>query len=162
MNIRTAQITDTEQLTYLGKQLLDIHYDFDPDYYAMENNFREQFTLWIREQIGNAYTFLLVAENEKSDTDGLPKIAGFISGFIKPLYHWFKIKSVGHISYLIVHPKYRRSGIAKKLEEAAVDWFHDKQVRYIELYVEEKNFTGLTVWNNLGYKPFKKFLRKKI
>lgn len=167
MIIRPAEYKDVPQIVDLGRQLLDLHVSYDPDYYALENNFEELFTSWVKEQIGMPSQFLLVA-TEKSPEDTSMQmspgehISGFISGFLKALFSWFKTKTVGHISYLIVEKSARQKGIGKQLEESAVLWFRSRKVSFIELYVEEKNDTGQKAWNEYGYLPFKKFLRKKI
>lgn len=157
MRIRPANLDDVTQLVKLGKDLLNLHTEFDINYYQLEENFDESFGAWVKNQINSNYQFLIVAQNE---TDG--QIAGFISGFIKSLFPWFKTKSVGHISYMIINPKFQRQGIGKLLENTAKEWFKSKNISYLELYVEEKNEIGKIAWNKYGFLPFKKFLQKKI
>lgn len=157
MHIRAAQIEDLPQIVLLGRSLLDMHKEYDYDYYQLEENFDELFGFWARDQLNNLLQFIIVAQNPDDN-----KIIGFISGFIKYLYPWFKTKSVGHISYMIVDDNFRKLGIGKLLENAAREWFKNKNISYMELYVEEKNPTGQTAWTSYGFLPFKKFLKKKI
>lgn len=157
MITRLARVDDVPQLIQLGKQLWDLHLEFDPEYYLLENTFTETFSSWVYEQLNSPYQFIIVAHDENN-----LEIIGFIAGFLKYLFPWFKTKTVGHISYLIIDPPYRNQSIGKQLEKAAQEWFRTKKVNYIELYVDEKNNIGQAVWSSYGYLPFKKFLRKTI
>lgn len=157
MHIRPAEPNDIPALVTLGKTLLSLHTVYDYQYYELADNFDELFGNWIKDQLSRPYQFIIVAQNP---ADG--KIIGFISGFVKYLYPWFKTKSVGHISYMIIDHKFRRRGVGKILENAAASWFKSKNITYLELYVEEPNTTGINAWSKYGFLPFKKFLRKKI
>ena len=157
MHIRLARIEDLPQIVLLGRSLLDMHKEYDNDYYQLEENFDELFGNWVRGQLNNLSQFIIVAQNP---TDN--KISGFISGFVKPLFPWFKIKSVGHISYLVIDESYQKQSIGKLLEDAARNWFMEKNIHFLELYVDEKNPIGQKAWSSYGFLPFKKFLRKKI
>lgn len=157
MHIRPAQIKDIPDIIRLGRLLLELHSQFDNSYYQLEQNFDGLFEKWVIGCLNNSSQFIFVAETTAPD-----KIAGFISGFIKPLYPWFRVKSVGHITYMIVDSIDRRKGAGKELETAAVNWFKSKNIPYLELYVDEKNNLGQNVWNACNYLPFKKFLRKKL
>ncbi|MCL4338757.1 GNAT family N-acetyltransferase [Patescibacteria group bacterium] len=159
MRIRPATAEDTPHIVKLGRQLLELHTVFDFDYYQLEPDFDVQFAQWVHQQLSTPYQFIFVSEEENG---GQPVISGFISGFMKALYPWFKTKNVGHISYLIINPAYRKKGVGKSLENMANAWFKEKNVRYVELYVEEKNPIGKRAWESYGYMPFKKFLRKMI
>lgn len=156
MHIRPGQLSDIPSIIRLGRQLFDVHAQFDRDYYQIENNFDELFRNWANQYLASSSQFILVSENDSRE------ITGFIAGFIKSLYPWFIVKSVGHIAYLVVDPIYRKNGVGKMLNDAAANWFKEKKVTYIELYVEEKNGIGQTAWSSYGFMPFKKFLRKKI
>lgn len=159
--IRKASSKDIPDLVKLGKQLLDLHTQFDRKYYELENNVEDLFRNWIISQIDQPNQFIFIAE-EQNPALASGKIVGFISGFLKSLYPWFKTKYVGHISYLIVDPTCRNNGIGRLLEEETDKWFVSKNVKYIEVYVEEKNYTGQNAWTAYKFLPFKQFLRKEI
>ncbi|OGG26621.1 hypothetical protein A2960_00420 [Candidatus Gottesmanbacteria bacterium RIFCSPLOWO2_01_FULL_39_12b] len=155
MHIRLAQHQDIPKIVSLGKNLFELHHGFDNDYYALEDNFEEFFSDWVRQQLSFSNNILLVAQENN-------EIVGFISGFIKSLYPWFRVKNVGHIAFLAVSQNYRRKGVGKKLEIELTNRFHAKNIRYIEVYVEEKNTIAQFAWNNYGFGSFKKFLRKTV
>lgn len=156
MHTRFALEQDIPKIVEIGKILMEEHYTRDPDYYQLESNFDSEFSYWVRNQLNSQFQFILLA------VDDTENISGFISGFIKSLFPWFKIKSVGHISYLMVLPQYQKQGIGKILEQEAVNWFKSKNMDFVELYVNEDNPVGCHAWEKFGFKPFKKFLRKRI
>lgn len=156
MHVRPAQIYDIPQLISLGRQLWELHISFDQEYYQLEENFDDLFGNWLKEQINSPNQFIFVAQ----DSTGV--VVGFIAGFIKALYPWFKTKSVGHVSYLVIDPAFRHIGVGRLLESYAIEWFKSKNISYIEVYVEEKNSVGQNAWSAYGFEQFKKFLRKRI
>lgn len=167
MHIRPGENRDIPQIIKLGRQLWELHTSFDPNYYALEESFDVLFEAWVKDQLSSAYQFLNVAENiiipqELNGQIQESRIIGFVAGFLKPLFPWFKTKMVGHVSYLIIDPVYRRQKVGKALIGSAEVWFNSKNITYVELYVEEKNTVGQSAWNNYGFGPFKRFLRKIV
>jgi ribosomal protein S18 acetylase RimI-like enzyme len=155
MTIRELKQQDFPEVAKLGKDLLLLHAGYDPSYYELEENFDELYTHWLNGNLNSLYQFILVAEENG-------KVVGFISGFIKSLYSWFKTKSVGHVGYLAVDINHRRQGIGKMLEKEATNWFKNKNVSYVEVYVDETNEIGKHAWEKYHFLPFKRFLRKRI
>ncbi len=155
MLIRKAESKDSEQIVFLGKHLLELHTEWEKDYYALEDNFNYSFASWVTEQTTNQSKFLYVAEDNG-------KIVGFVSGYLKSFYPWFKIKSVGHISFLYILPDYRRKKIGKLLTEKSADWFRSNNVKYIEVFADEKNTIAVNAWKSYGFGDFKRFLRKSL
>ncbi len=117
MHIRPAIEYDIPSLIKLGRNLLDLHATWDNEYYTLEEDFDISFGKWLKEQIIYPNQFIHVAIDEDK------VIMGFISGFIKALFPWFKTKNVGHISYLVVDPIHRQKGIGRQLEAEAMKWF---------------------------------------
>jgi ribosomal protein S18 acetylase RimI-like enzyme len=156
MHIRPATLSDAPSITALGKMLLSCHSEFDPAYYMLEDNFDELFTQWVYDQLKFPSQFILIAESDEK------KVIGFISGFIKSLYPWFKTKQVGHIAYLAVDIAHQKKGVGTALEKEAVIWFQTKGVGYIEVYTDTANEVGKKAWTKYRYSDFKKFLRKKL
>lgn len=155
MLIRMAKPEDLEQIVHLGKQLLELHAEWESDYYALEDNFNDSFASWITEQTTNLSKFLYLAEDNG-------KIVGFISGYLKTLYPWFKTKTVGHISFLYILPDYRRKKIGRLLTEKASDWFKSNNVKYVEVFADEKNTAAVNAWSSYGFGVFKRFLRRSL
>jgi ribosomal protein S18 acetylase RimI-like enzyme len=155
MLIREAQTKDIPQIIEMGKKIFEQHEMYDLSYYKTLDNFEDLYRQWVENQINTSTQFIFVAcDNEE--------ITGFVSGYSKSLFPWFHLKTVGHISFLFVKENFRNKKIGTMLENKAVQWFTDKGLRYIELFVDEKNETGKKVWEKYGFEPFKSFLRKTI
>ncbi len=56
---------------------------------------------------------------------------------------------------MAVEPKFRRSGIARKLVEEVEKRFHRLGINIIACLVENWNTEGMTVFEKLGYIEFK-------
>lgn len=155
--IRQGTINDLDNIVELSAQLFEKHYKIDPEYFEPESDYTAKMRIWAEQQTTSANLFLSVAFDDQNK-----KICGFISGFIKYLFPWYKIKSVGHISFLAVYPEFQNMGIGKQLESSARQWFIERNIKYIEVYTNEKNTEGVAAWMAYGYTPFNKFLQKKI
>lgn len=156
--IGPAEIFDIDEIVSLSCQLFEKHRDLDPEYYQSEADYSAKIRNWAGQQLNSPSQFLLVAKEDGKNK----KVRGFISGYIKNLFPWFKIKSVGHISFLAVYPEFQKKGVGGMLNEAAEKWFSDKKQKYIEVYTNEDNSAGIAAWKTYGYLPFNKFLKKKI
>ncbi|OGF98897.1 hypothetical protein A2153_00735 [Candidatus Gottesmanbacteria bacterium RBG_16_38_7b] len=159
MIIRQAVYSDLEQIINLSTQLLELHSQIDPEYYQYTEDYTVKIRSWAERHLTSPSQFILVAEEEQLNDK---KIIGFISGYIKFLFPWYKINSVGHISFLVIDTKFQKKGVGRQLEEAAKRWFRTRNLKYIEVYTSEKNSAGLSAWKAYSYQPFNKFLRKKI
>lgn len=156
MQITKATIEDIPLITTFGQSLIKMHYDFDPEYYMFdEDGFSPAFTDWLKGQITIPSSIIWVAKENDS-------VIGFISGFVKYLFPWFRIKKVGHISFMFIDEGSRRKGVGKQLLSYANQWFKDQGLSYVELYVNERNSNGLSFWKSMGFSDFQKFLRMRI
>ena len=160
MNIRPATTDDLEGIVALTEDLLENHLEYDLEYFELAESHRLYLEDWVKYHLGSISQFILVSEITASGKK--PVLTGYISGYIKPLFPWFKIKQVGHLSFLAVDKRWRRKGVGNLLEEKASLWFKEKDIKYIEVYTNEKNFPGLSAWTSYGYKPFNRFLRKSL
>ena len=158
--VREASEKDLPVLVKLGKQLLDLHFEFDPEYYDLEENAGLLFRDWLVSQLAQPNQFIFVAEVQNTGPRN-GEIVGFISGFIKSLYPWFKTRRVGHVSYLVIDSACRNQGIGKLLSDESDRWFRSRKIKYVEVYVEGKNYPGQKAWFSYHFMPFKKFLRKR-
>lgn len=155
MEYRQARIEDLNEISRLGSQLLNSHQEIDANYYQLEADYRDKFRHYISSFMNSQSQIIMVALDKE-------KIVGFIAGYIKPLFPWFQIKNVGHISFLVVQKNYQKRGIGRNLTNKLEKWFKEQNLQYIEVYTNEKNQSGVAAWTDYGFAPFNKFLRKKI
>ncbi|OGG02495.1 hypothetical protein A2W14_01705 [Candidatus Gottesmanbacteria bacterium RBG_16_37_8] len=159
MIIRSVEINDLSDIVNLLSLLMTMHQEIDEEYFKTEEDVQAYLKQWAERHLNSSSQFLLVAEETQEKKK---KIVGFIAGYIKFLFPWYKTKSVGHISFLAIDPEFQKSGYGRKLNEAAEKWFKERNLKYIELYSNERNSSGQKAWNSYGYKPFNIFFRKKI
>jgi ribosomal protein S18 acetylase RimI-like enzyme len=63
---------------------------------------------------------------------------------------------VGYISTVMVHPNYRRKGIARKLMTNALEYIRKKRMKRAVLHVESTNAPAKRLYTELGFKEFEK------
>lgn len=63
---------------------------------------------------------------------------------------------VGYISTVMVHPTYRRKGIARKLMKNALDHIQKKKMKKAVLHVASTNVPAKSLYTKLGFKEFEK------
>jgi ribosomal-protein-alanine N-acetyltransferase len=61
---------------------------------------------------------------------------------------------VGYVSTVMVHPAYRRKGIATKLMNNAIGYIQRKKMARAVLYVDSTNIPAKNVYTKLGFKKF--------
>lgn len=89
---------------------------------------------------------------------GNPSMGGFVwqeSGEIIGNLSCLPIIAAGQRGYLIanvaVHPDHQRKGIARRLTEAALDYFRAKGVRWSWLQVDDDNLPALKLYEDAGF-----------
>ena len=158
VHIRPAIEKDCGRIAQLLHQLFEVHLQFDPLYYQLEADCLDKFGHWALNQLNTFNQFILVAVDKENKENAI----GFVSGYIKFLFPWFKTKSVGHISFLAVDQKFQKQGIGEMLEKNAYDWFREKNLKFVELYSHDKNDIANGFWEKRSFDPFYRFLRKNI
>jgi ribosomal protein S18 acetylase RimI-like enzyme len=63
---------------------------------------------------------------------------------------------VGYVSTLMVHPKYRRKGVATQLMKAAIDFIRRKRMKRAVLHVISTNVSAKNLYVKLGFEEFEK------
>lgn len=63
---------------------------------------------------------------------------------------------VGYISAVMVHPTYRRRGIARKLIKNALDYIQKKKMKRAVLHVVSTNVPAKSLYTELGFREFEK------
>ena len=63
---------------------------------------------------------------------------------------------VGYISTVMVHPTYRRKGIARKLMKNALNYIQNKNLKRAVLHVVSTNVPAKNLYTELGFREFEK------
>lgn len=77
-------------------------------------------------------------------------IIGYITVLIQEQARYWKIKRMGHISGLMVHPDNRRKGIGQKLLQSAVEYFKAKGIKQYTLFTSVNNKNGIEFYEKCG------------
>jgi len=100
--------------------------------------------------------FTNIRDHENGDViialDG-NRVVGYITLYIKTQAGYWTIKNVGEISGLMVHPAYRRRGIASQLLTKARAYFQNASVKYFNVYTAVNNRSAITFYERNGLYP---------
>ncbi|MBU0984256.1 MAG: GNAT family N-acetyltransferase [candidate division Zixibacteria bacterium] len=81
------------------------------------------------------------------------KIVGYVSLAIREQPRFYKIKTVGTISALMVAPELRRRGIGTQLLIEAGNYFGDRGVKYFTFCTSVANTGAIKLYERLGMIP---------
>jgi len=151
IKIQRAKKGDIEQIIELEKKLFLIMKKYDP----LLDKFNEtRIKNYLIKNIGTRNYLSLCAKKDD-------KIVGFLDSKIDYKKPWMKEK-IGFIEDVYVLPKYRKTGIAKKMITTSLKWFKKRKIKHVELKCWIKNKIGLKIWESLGFKEIFKRFRKRI
>lgn len=88
------------------------------------------------------------------------KLNGKIIGFVASDGNWYSKregKVVGAIHEVVVLPDYRNLGIGKSLINKALEYFKERGIDTVELWVGDENFRAINFYKKLGFKEKDRF-----
>jgi ribosomal protein S18 acetylase RimI-like enzyme len=60
--------------------------------------------------------------------------------------------NVGYIKRVVVHPDYRKHGLARQMMQHIIDFAHkDQQIEALDLHVWENNIAAIRLYESLGF-----------
>jgi len=145
VNIRNAVLPDIPAIQVLYRELDRHHVDLLPGTFRpVEGDIRSDDA--IAKWIGSEDHIYLVAEAD----DG---IVGFISVAIKsraslPMYH---PNRYGLIEEAVVTTTHRRTGVGKKLFNAAIDWMRAQGLQSVQVQVWNANSKAVEFYSRQGF-----------
>jgi ribosomal protein S18 acetylase RimI-like enzyme len=144
--IRRASTSDLPSLGRLGAELLRLHYGFDPQrFMAPGGNPEGGYAWFLGSQLSEPAVVILVAERAGS-------VVGYVYAGIEP-QSWKELReTAGFIHDVVVDGSSRRSGVAEKLIEAAIDWVRAQGVPRVVLWTAEQNTPAQRLFTRLGFR----------
>jgi ribosomal protein S18 acetylase RimI-like enzyme len=144
IQFRTLRTEDgLDHLIALSHLFFDEYQEHHPDFFKIDTLTDDDIIQY----------FTRLRDSERSTVfialDG-ERIVGYITLNIKKQADYWAVKEVGNISGLMVHPAYRRLGIARELLAKAKDFFRESKVRYFTVYTSAKNEEGIKFYKSAG------------
>ncbi len=151
VRIRRAGLKDVDAIVSLSRQLADYHRDID-SYYKPGSETARGFRRHLLKNIRRRNARIVLAETDD-------KAVGYFIGSIEKPKPYASPKRIGRISGAFIQEGYRNSGIGRKMFEELMEWFREKGIKHIELYVDSRNNSGLKTWKRFGFREYMKKMR---
>jgi ribosomal protein S18 acetylase RimI-like enzyme len=90
------------------------------------------------------------------------KVVGFSISEVQEPWPGFKCEKYGHISMMAVTADYRRKGLAKKMLDKIIEWFHSKKLSRAEMDLVTNNKTAASFWGKQGFITYTQRMYKEI
>ena len=147
VTIRAAERRDMEALGRLGAMLMRTHYAFDPQRFLAPGDSAESGYAWFLGSIlDDPDGRVLVAEDEEET------IVGYAFVALEPL-SWKELRGpAGFVHDIAVREDARRSGVAARLMQAAVEWLRERGAPRVILWTAAQNDAAQTLFTSLGFR----------
>ena len=87
---------------------------------------------------------------------------GFSVSEVREPWPGLKREKYGHIGIMAVTADYRRMGIAKKILDKIIEWFHSKKLKRAEMDIVTNNKTAASFWEKQGFITYTQQMYKDI
>jgi len=153
MQIREATKDDEPKIKELIEKLHAFEMPME-ELYASRPDTAERNMRFFKRMIKNDNGTIFVAEVDN-------QIVGYAVCWIakRPPY-LYKVDRIGYISDVFVEEQYRRRGIGSALLGKILEWFKNKNIKYVELSVLVKNEKAIKFYEKHGFKVYSLNLRK--
>lgn len=143
--IRDAKEEDWPKIRRMMVDLRRFESQYDPTY-SVDNKTLESVGMWAESELGkNVGTTIVAAEDDA--------LIGFACGWIeKKPTHLYTERRMGYFSYLFVTEDFRGRGVGRRLAEAILDFFRQKNIRFVTVGTHIENLASQELYHNLGFK----------
>lgn len=144
--VRKAAQRDLASLGRLGAMLMQAHYAFDPHRFLAPGEGSERgYASFLGNVLDSNDDCVFVAE-----ADGV--VAGYVYAAMEPL-SWKELRGpAGFIHDIAVAEDQRRSGMARELLRAAIDWLRERGAPRVILWTAAPNEAAHTLFRSLGFR----------
>ena len=153
ISIRIARLSDHTQLELLFRELDRLHRDGAS--WLLQKAARDpRQPEWLQMLLGSSNSTLFVAD--------VGTCVGLATVHLRdaPRFEAFIRQQHAVIDDLIVHPDWRRRGIARRLYESCEGWARDRKAAWIEVNVYEFNAEAYDFYASVGFTSTMRRLRK--
>ena len=144
--VRKAAQRDLASLGRLGAMLMQAHYAFDPHRFLAPGEGSERgYASFLGNVLDSNDDCVFVAE-----ADGV--VAGYVYAAMEPL-SWKELRGpAGFIHDIAVAEDQRRSGMARELLRAAIDWLRERGAPRVILWTAAPNEGAQMLFRSLGFR----------
>jgi ribosomal protein S18 acetylase RimI-like enzyme len=144
--IRRATRADLPALGRLGALLMRTHYGFDPDRFMAPGSDPESgYTRFLATQLAEGDVVVLVAERAN-------EVIGYVYAGLEP-QSWKELREpAGFIHDVAVLEHDRRTGVARALVEAALEWLRERGAPRALLCTAEQNHAAQQLFDLMGFR----------
>jgi ribosomal protein S18 acetylase RimI-like enzyme len=146
LTIRKAERRDFEALGRLGAMLMRAHYAFDPKrFLAPGEGVERGYGSFLASRLDSPDDCVFVAEQ-----DGV--VTGYVYAALEPM-SWKELRGpAGFIHDVAVAVEARKSGVATKLMETAIDWLRERGAPRVVLWSAAPNDAAQALFHRLGFR----------
>jgi ribosomal protein S18 acetylase RimI-like enzyme len=146
ITIRRAEERDLEALGRLGAMLMETHYAFDRERFLPPGDSAESGYAWFLGKVmQDPDGCVFVAEEDGG-------IAGYVYAALEPL-SWKELRGpAGFIHDVAVREEARRSGVAARLLERALDWLRERGAPRVVLWSAAPNEGAQRLFRRFGFR----------
>jgi len=144
--IRPATRADLADLGRLGALLMRTHYGFDPQRFLPPGDDPEGGYAWfLATQLDRTDAVVFVAERAG-------RLVGYVYAGLEPL-SWKELRGpAGFIHDIVVDDTARRSGLARQLLQAAVEWLREHGAPRVMLWTASQNTSAQNLFDSIGFR----------
>lgn len=128
-----------EQLIQLSRDFFEEYESHHAEFFKIDKindqHITDYFYRWLNNE--NGVTFIAVEDGN---------IVGYITVYVQDQSSFWAVKTIGHISGLMVSKAHRRKGIAELLYDASLKFFKQKKVRYFTVFTSVNNQGALNFY----------------
>jgi ribosomal protein S18 acetylase RimI-like enzyme len=156
ITIRRATRADVAALGRLGGMLMRAHYAFDPKRFLAPGDDAESGYGWfLNTQLTEPDVAVFVADQEGA-------VVGYVYIGVEPL-SWKELRDeAGFIHDIAVAEHARRIGIARRLMDAAAEWFRARGTDRMMLWTAQQNTGAQRLFEALGFRRTMVEMTKEI
>jgi ribosomal protein S18 acetylase RimI-like enzyme len=155
ISIRGARISDHAQLHALFEELDRLHRDAAP--WLLQRPDRDpRPPEWLQTLLASRNSALFVAD--------AGACVGLAAVYLRdaPSFETFIPQQHAVVDDLIVHPDWRRRGIARRLCEACEGWALERKASWVEVNVYETNVEAHDFYASVGFEAAMRRMRKPL
>ena len=136
-----------EALGRLGAMLMRTHYAFDPQRFLAPGDSAESGYAWFLGSILDDPDGRVLVDEDEEET-----IVGYAFVALEPL-SWKELRGpAGFVHDIAVREDARRSGVAARLMQAAVEWLRERGAPRVILWTAAQNDAAQTLFTGLGFR----------